>query len=71
MGNLRFKKASESLAPSPDSAEPDIIYCGRSEKLGPFVSLTNANFRWFWVSGLAAGFAMQMRQIARDWLEEG
>ena len=62
------KKASDSLAPSQDPAELNASSGPQTEKLGTFASLDSANYRWFWVSGLAAGFTMQMRQMARGWL---
>ena len=37
-------------------------------KIGPFSSFSSTNYRWFWLSGFAAGFTMQMRQISRGWL---
>lgn len=39
-----------------------------SFKIGPFSSFSSTNYRWFWLSGFAAGFTMQMRQISRGWL---
>ena len=58
--------------PYPLDPKQSIAASGASTaKLGLFTSLAVANYRWFWLSGLAAGFAMQMRQIARGWLVYG
>ena len=50
------------------SSNPISSTAGSSAKIGPFSSFSSINYRWFWLSGFAAGFTMQMRQISRGWL---
>ena len=66
-----FNQAPEPVPHSQDTKRPISASNAPTAKHAPLTSLAVANYRWFWLSGLAAGFAMQMRQIARGWLVYG
>ena len=65
------KKALDSRTSLENLVESADLSGAPSGKVGAFASLASANFRWYWVSNLAASFTMQMRQIARGWLVYG
>ena len=65
------KQASDSPYPSKQIAEPVDAPVAKRGKLNTFASLAVVNYRWYWISGVAASMTMQMRQITRGWLVYG
>ena len=66
-----FNQAPDPVSHTQDTKQSTAASNAPTAKHGPFTSLAVANYRWFWLSSLAASFAMQMRQIARGWLVYG